>query len=76
MSMTKFTSKNDPGYVNVCDVLWLWISEIGKNGDKPTQKDSPTNAPAGNGLVSSGGGAVFIGSNNAGRDITNIRMGG
>jgi len=73
--MTKFTGKNDPGYVRVCDVLWLWISEMEKKNDERSQDDSPGSADAGYGLVYSGGGNVFIGSNNAGGDITNIQLG-
>ena len=75
MSMTKFTGKNDPGYVNVCDILWLWISEIEKKNDERSQDDSLGSARAGYGPVYSGGGPVFIGSNNAGRDVTNIQLG-
>jgi len=72
MSMTKFAGKNDPGYVKVCDILWLWISGMEKKNDERIQDGS---ADAGYGPVYSGGGPVFIGSNNAGRDITNIRLG-
>lgn len=75
MSMTKFTGKNDPGYVRVCDVLWMWIAEMEKKNDERSQDDSPGIAHAGYGLVYSGGGPVFIGSNNAGRDVTNIQLG-
>jgi hypothetical protein len=75
MGMTRFTDKNDPGYVRVCDVLWLWTSEINKKNDETIQDESLGSAPVAYGPVHSGGGPVFIGSNNAGRDITNIRWG-
>jgi hypothetical protein len=78
MRMTKFLGENDPGYVNVCDVLWLWISTIEEK--KKNSNDSIAGDPAGStyggyGPVYSGGGSVFIGSNNAGRDITNMSFG-
>jgi hypothetical protein len=60
--------------VNVCNILWLWISEIGKKNDERIQDDSLGSAHAGYGPVYSGGGPVFIGSNNAGRDVTNIQL--
>lgn len=75
MNMTKFTGKNDPGYVNVCDILWLWISKIEKKNGERSQDDSLGSTHAGHGPVYSGGGPVFIGSNNAGRDIMNIQWG-
>lgn len=74
MSMIRFANKNDPGYVKICDVLWLWIRDIEKKSDEHVQNDSPSNAHAGDGSVYSGGGPVFVGSNNAGRDVTNIRF--
>jgi hypothetical protein len=74
--MTRFTGKNDPGYVNVCDVLWLWISQAEKKNDQRSQDDSLGNVHAGYGPVYSGGGPVFIGSNNAGRDAINIQFRG
>jgi len=76
MSMTKFAGKDDPGYVKVCDILWLWISEMEKKKEDRSQDDSLDSAQAGHGPVYSGGGPVFIGSGNAGRDITNIQLAG
>jgi len=77
--MTKFTGKDDPGYVSVCDVLWLWISTIEekkkKKGGDDITGDPPISIHGGYGPVYSGGGSVFIGSNNAGRDVTNINFG-
>ena len=73
MSMTKFTSKNDPGYVRVSDVLWLWISEVEKKKEERIRHDSADGPHASYGAVYSGGGPVIIGSNNAGRDIVNMR---
>lgn len=77
MSMTRFTGKTDPGYVKVCDVLWLWISlvEGEKKNDERIEDDPPGNTAAGHSPVYSGGGPVFIGSNNAGRDVNNISFG-
>jgi hypothetical protein len=74
MSMTRFTGKNDPGYVKVSDTLWLWISEMKKKNDERSREDYRGSAHAGYGLVDSGGGPIFIGSGNAGRDVTNIQL--
>jgi hypothetical protein len=75
MSMTKFTGENDLGYVRVRDTLWLWISdEKNKNGER-IRDGSRSSEHAGYGPIHSGGGNVFIGSNNAGRDVTNIYLG-
>jgi len=73
MSMTRFTGKNDSGYVKVSDTLWLWISEIEKKNDERSRAENLGDAPAGFGRVTSVGGPVFIGSGNAGRDIMNIQ---
>lgn len=45
-----------------------------KKGELSTD-DSRGSTHPGVGQVSSGGGPIFIGSNNAGRDITNIQWG-
>jgi hypothetical protein len=77
MSMTKFTGKNDLGYVRVSDVIWLWISmiEAKKKKGEAVADEHPGHDLAGHGYVHSGGGPVFVGSNNAGRDIHNINFG-
>jgi len=59
MSMTKFSSKDDPGYVKVCDILWLWVSEIEKKKDERSQGDSPDSAQTRYSLVYSGGGTCL-----------------
>ena len=46
-----------------------------KKNDERSQDDSLGSAHAAYGPVYSGGGPIFIGSNNAGRDVTNIRLG-
>jgi hypothetical protein len=75
MSMTRFTGKNDPGYVKVSDTLWLWISEMEKKNDERCRGETLDSAHAGYGPVNSGGGPVFIGSGNAGRDVMNFQLG-
>jgi hypothetical protein len=77
MSMTKFSGKEDPGYVKVSDLLWLWISEM-ENKKKEEERISDQSAgrsPATYGSINSGGGPIFFGSNNAGRDVVHIRLG-
>ncbi|KAI9666477.1 MAG: hypothetical protein M1821_004413 [Bathelium mastoideum] len=74
MSMTKFSDKNDSGYVRVCGVLWLWVSEMENKRHRNTEDDSQDGLRAEYGPIYSGGGSVFVGSNNAGRDITNVGL--
>jgi hypothetical protein len=74
-SMTRFTGKDDSGYVKVSDTLWLWISEIEKTNEERSRNESLGTSNAGYGFVNSGGGPVFIGSGNAGRDITSFQFG-
>ena len=78
--MTKFTGATDDGYVKVQNQLWLWVDMIQKQNKKKKdsahskERDSkePRESEArqvANGPIYSGGGPVFLGSQNAGRDI-------
>ncbi|KAJ5166726.1 uncharacterized protein N7482_005507 [Penicillium canariense] len=66
MEMTRFSGPKDPGYVAVSGQLWLWVYEL-ENQFPPAPVATHHNRPQY--LIDSGGGAVFQGTQRAGRDI-------
>jgi hypothetical protein len=76
-NMTKFEGKTDTGYGRVRDQLWLWVENV---GDQSTAQESIISDGArGNSTtnpttIQSGGGAVFLGALNAGRDIRSTNV--
>jgi hypothetical protein len=71
MDMTKFDGANDSGYIAVRDQLWLWVNALEKIEAQSTEeiRERRNEKYIYLGSVHSGGGSVFQGNLNAGRNI-------
>jgi hypothetical protein len=82
--MVRFSSVKDDGYIAVSGQLWLWtdaLQQAARAKEKATVRSSPASSDNNTfemmrdansqmiGSVTSNGGPIFLGNNNAGRNF-------